>query len=56
MMQVSIHEAETNLSKLVHMLEDGEEDIIYIERDGVRVAQITLVSKASDDFDNGVEP
>ncbi len=40
---VNMLDAKTNLSKLIKMLENREEDAIYIARDGVRVAQITLV-------------
>ena len=43
MTMVNMLDAKTNLSKLIKMLENGEEDAIYIARDGVRVAQITLV-------------
>lgn len=67
MTQVNMHEAKTNLSKFIQMLEEDEEDVIYIARNGVSVAQITLVPKVdvskrigiakgqikvSDDFDN----
>lgn len=45
MTQVNMHEAKTNLSKLIQMLEEGEEDVIYIARNGVSAAQITLVPK-----------
>lgn len=43
MTMVNMLDAKTNLSKLIKMLENREEDAIYIARDGVRVAQITLV-------------
>lgn len=45
MTQVNMHEAKTDLSKFIRMLEDDEEDVIYIARNGVSVAQITLVPK-----------
>lgn len=45
MTQVNMHEAKTNLSKFIQMLEEDEEDVIYIARNGVSVAQITLVPK-----------
>ena len=45
MTKVNMLEAKTNLSKLVKQLEDKEEDVIYIARDGVEVAQITLIPK-----------
>lgn len=43
MTQVNMLEAKTDLSKLVKMLESKEEDVIYIARNGVSVAQLTLV-------------
>lgn len=43
MTQVNMLEKNTDLSKLINMLENNEEDVIYIERDGVSVAQITLI-------------
>ena len=45
MVQVNMFEAKTDLSKLVRMLETHEEDVIYIARNGVEIAQLTLVSK-----------
>lgn len=45
MIQVNMFEAKSDLSKLVKMLETKEEDIIYIARNGVEVAQLTLISK-----------
>lgn len=45
MTQVNMHEAKTGLSKLIQMLENGEEDVIYIARNGVSAAQLTLVPK-----------
>ncbi|MCH5349249.1 MAG: hypothetical protein J1E40_07990 [Oscillospiraceae bacterium] len=45
MMQVNMIEAKADLSKLVKMLENKEEDVIYIEQDGIGVAQITLIPK-----------
>lgn len=67
MTQVNMLKAKSDLSKLVRMLEEKEEDVIYIARNGVSVAQLTLVPqvdvskrigiakgqiKLSDDFDN----
>ena len=43
MTQYNIFEAKTNLSKIIKMLEDKIEDVIYIARDGKAVAQITLI-------------
>lgn len=43
MTMVNMLDAKTNLSKLIKMLENREEDVIYIARDGKQVAQITLV-------------
>lgn len=45
MIQVNMFEAKTDLSKLVRMLETHEEDVIYIARNGVEIAQLTLISK-----------
>lgn len=45
MMQVNMFEAKSDLSKLVKMLETQQEDVIYIARNGVEVAQITLIPK-----------
>ena len=44
-MQVNMLEAKSDLSKLVRMLESKEEDVIYIARNGVSVAQLTLIPK-----------
>lgn len=43
MTKVNMFEAKTELSKLVRMLEDRQEDIIYLARNGTTVAQMTLV-------------
>ncbi len=40
MTQVNMHEAKTELSKLVRMLETREEDYIILARDGKAVAKI----------------
>ena len=40
MTQVNMHEAKTELSKLVRMLETKEEDYIVLARDGKAVAKI----------------
>ena len=40
MMQVNILEAKTNLSKLVRLVENGEEDMIAIARYGKPVVKI----------------
>ena len=45
MIQVNMFEAKSDLSKLIKMLETQEEDVIYIARNGVKVAQITLIQK-----------
>ena len=44
MVQANMLEAKTELSKLVKMLETGQEDVIYIARNNVPVVQMTLVS------------
>lgn len=41
-MQVNIHEAKTNLSKLIRLAEAGEE--VIIARDGVPVVKLTPVA------------
>ncbi|MBR1592180.1 MAG: hypothetical protein IJ666_04135 [Ruminococcus sp.] len=46
MVQVNMFEAKTELSELVKMLETHEEDVIYIARNGVEVAQITFIPEA----------
>lgn len=43
MTQVNMLQAKTNLSKLVGMLLNGEEDVIYIARNGEAVAQLTRI-------------
>jgi len=45
-MQVNILEAKTNLSKLVRLVETGEEDMITIARYGKPVAKIVTFSDA----------
>lgn len=42
-MQVNIHEAKTNLSKLIRLAEAGEE--VIIARDGVPVVRLTPVAQ-----------
>ncbi len=45
MVQVNMFEAKSDLSKLVRMLETQEEDVIYIARNGIKIAQLTLIQK-----------
>ncbi|MBR5509880.1 MAG: hypothetical protein IKV59_07490 [Lachnospiraceae bacterium] len=45
MTQVNMLEAKTDLSKLVKMLETGQEEIIYLARNGKAVVQMTLIPK-----------
>ena len=45
MLQVNMFEAKTDLSKLMKMLEEKTEDIIYLARNGKPIAQITLIPK-----------
>ena len=45
MTQVNMLKAKTELSKLVHMLETRQEDVIYISKNGRPVAQLTLIAK-----------
>ena len=46
MTQVNMLKAKTELSKLVHMLETRQEEVIYISKNGRPVAQLTLIAKA----------
>lgn len=43
---INMLEAKTELSKLVKMLENKEEDVIYIARNGVGIAQLTLIPQS----------
>ncbi len=45
MTQINVFEAKTNLSKLLQMLESGEEDVFVIARNGTPVADLTLTSR-----------
>lgn len=45
MTRVNMLEAKNNLSELVRQLENREEDVVYIARNGVAIAQITLIPK-----------
>lgn len=54
MVVVKIHEAKTNLSKLVARAEAGEE--IVIARDNEPVAKLTAVSSRSQDYGFAEEP
>lgn len=45
MTQVNISDTKSDLSRLVEMLESKKEDVIYIARGGIGIAQITLIQK-----------
>ena len=45
MLQVNVHEAKTNLSKLIRMLESNQEDVIHIARNGKPVVKMTSIKK-----------
>ena len=45
MIQIDISDAKTGLSKLVQMLETGQEEVIYLARNGTAVVQMTLLPK-----------
>lgn len=45
MAQVNVLEDKTDLSKLVNLLETKQEEVIYLEKNGVAVAQLTLIPK-----------
>ena len=47
MTQVNVLDAKNNLSKLLRMLEAGDEERIIIARNGSPVAQLTLVDDSS---------
>lgn len=46
MTQVNMLEAKTDLSRLVRMLENRTEDVIYLARNGKAVVQMTLIPEA----------
>ena len=43
MIQANMLEAKTELSKLIKLLETGQEDVVYIARNNVPVAQLTAL-------------
>lgn len=45
MRKVNMLEAKTDLSRLVRMLENGTEDVIYLARSGKPVVQMTLIPR-----------
>ena len=45
MTQVNMLKAKTDLSKLEKMLETGQEEVIYLARNGTAVVQMTLIQK-----------
>ena len=45
MTQINMLEAKTELSKLVRLLENKQEDVIVIARNGKPVAKLTLADK-----------
>ena len=45
MAQVNVLEAKNNLSRLIHMLESGDEENILISRNGVPIVQMTLLPR-----------
>ena len=47
MKQVNMLEAKTDLSRLVRLLETGQEEVILIARNGMPVVQMTLAQKKS---------
>ena len=48
MIQANMLEAKTELSKLIKLLETGQEDVVYIARNNVPVAQLTAVDLPAD--------
>ena len=53
-MQVNVHEAKTQLSKLIEAALNGEE--VIIARDGTPVAQILALPKVKPKFKFGILP
>lgn len=47
MTTVNVLEAKTSLSKLLRMLESGEEDVVVIARNGTPVADLRLTATAA---------
>lgn len=45
MAQIHMVEEKTDLSKLVNLLETRQEEVIYLEKNGMAVAQLTLIPK-----------
>ena len=43
MVQANMLEAKTELSKLVKLLETGQEDVVFIARNNVPIVQMTLI-------------
>ena len=43
MLQVNMFEAKNDLSKLVKSLEEGQQKVIYIARNGNPIVQMTLI-------------
>lgn len=41
----NMYEVKTDLSELIKILENNEEDVIYIAQNGVKVAQLILCSR-----------
>ena len=47
MMEISIYDAKAHLSSLIKQLEDENEDVIYISKNGKPIAQLTLIKNKS---------
>lgn len=45
MTKVNMLEAKTDLSRLIKLLETKQEEVIYLARNGMAVAQMTLIPK-----------
>ena len=45
MAQVNIVEEKIDFLKLVNLLETRQEEVIYLEKNGMAVAQLTLIPK-----------
>lgn len=55
MVQANMLEAKTDLSKLVRMLETGEEDVVYVARNNVPVVQMAVVNLPGESQRIGVQ-
>ena len=55
MTQVNMFQAKTDLSKLIRSLEQGEQDVIVIARDGKPVAELKLYYPEHQEIELGID-